>query len=68
MNIVVPDDLDAIAPWIPEIKEIAIYWSYAGSVEGAPGCLLVIDDETEVAARTLAASLRARGDSRCGRP
>ena len=30
---------------------MAIYWSYAGSVEGAPSCLLVIDDETEVAAR-----------------
>jgi hypothetical protein len=34
LNIVVPDDLDAITPGIPEIKEMAIYWSYAGSVEG----------------------------------
>ena len=29
---------------------MAIYWSYAGCVEGAPGCFLVIDDETEMAA------------------
>jgi hypothetical protein len=54
LNIVVADDLDAIAPGIPEIKKMPIYWSYAGNLEGAPGCLLVIDDETEVAARICA--------------
>ena len=54
MNIVVADDLDAIAPGIPEVKEMPIYRSYAGNVEGALGCLLVIDDETEVAARICA--------------
>jgi hypothetical protein len=33
---------------------MAIYWSYAGSVEGTSGSLFVIDDETEVAARICA--------------
>jgi hypothetical protein len=50
LNIIVADDLDAVAPGIAEVKEMAVYWGYAGCVEGAPGCLLVIDHETEMAA------------------
>ena len=29
---------------------MTFYWGYAGCVKGAPGCFLVIDDKTEMAA------------------
>ena len=70
LNVVVPDDLDAVAPGIAEVKEMGIDLRYAGSVEGAPSCLLVIDDEPEMAASicTLAPPLGTTSDTGCPIP
>jgi hypothetical protein len=49
LNIIIPHDLDAIAPGIAEIEKSA--WKRLDSClgQGAADSLFVIDDETEVA-------------------
>src|SRR5262245_1704716 len=50
LNIVVADDLDAVAPWIPEIEKRAGQRFDTGSGQRLADRLLVIDHETEMAA------------------
>jgi hypothetical protein len=63
LNIVIADDLDAVAPRIAEVEEAAIYWGDASSQKSAPGRLFIIDNKTEMAAiiRGLRATL-LKGD------
>src|SRR5260370_9217889 len=50
LNIVVADDLDAVAPWIQEIEEGTIERGDAGRLQSPARRLLVVDHETEMAA------------------
>src|SRR5207237_3438933 len=50
LDVVVANDLDAVAPWIEEIEEGTVERSDARRLQGATRRLLVIDHETEMAA------------------
>src|SRR5262245_56256584 len=50
LNIVVADDLDPVAPWIPEVEKRAGQRFDTGSGQRLADRLLVIDHETEMAA------------------
>src|SRR5262249_11804532 len=49
LDIVVADDLNAVAPWVAEVKEWALDESNAGSREGGARRVLVVDHEAEMA-------------------
>src|SRR5262249_51212305 len=49
LDIVIADDLDAVAPWVAEVKERPLDERNAGSLEGGARRLLVVDHEAEMA-------------------
>src|SRR5262249_18510862 len=48
LDVVVADDLDAVAPWVEEIEEAPRQHLDAGFPQGAAHSLLVIDHQSEV--------------------
>src|SRR6266853_3667656 len=57
LDIVIADDLNAVAPWVAEIEEWALERGNAGSLEGGACRLLVVDHQAEMA--TIVCSLFA---------
>ncbi len=48
MNVVVPDNLYAIAPWVPEIEERTVDEGDTRCVKGFARRLLIFNDQSEV--------------------
>jgi len=49
LDIVIADDLNAVAPWVAEVKEWARERGHAGSLEGRARRLRVVDHQAEMA-------------------
>src|SRR2546423_5152196 len=50
LDVVVTDNLDAVAPWVKKVEESAGQWMDAGGSQRFADCLLVVDHKPKMAA------------------